>query len=113
MVTIEASKFNIQNAEGQYLCPVCGFEGFSSRPTYSDEFGGMIGMAICPCCLWEPGFDDHPLVSAQAKITIFHSVKSYRKRWNREWLGRKNLCPPDWDPEKQLFALYEIAPYVR
>jgi len=62
----DATQFNVQDSDGRMLCPVCGFVDFAYRAAY-DETGGLVGVAIFPCCFWEPGFDDMPAASFHAQ----------------------------------------------
>ncbi|WP_424973127.1 hypothetical protein [Dinoroseobacter sp. S76] len=105
--------FNVFAPDGRLLCPVCGFPGYSHRPAYS-EYGGEIGTTICPCCFWEPGFDDNPLASAKAKDTILESVIAYRAGWatTKQWQGRRHLRPEGFDGEGQLANLAGLAPHL-
>ena len=107
-------EFNIQSETGTFICPVCGFPNFSRLEAYDKEEGGKIGTTICPCCLWEPGFDDNQLASAEAKATILQSVLQYRANWQvtSEWRGQKNLRPEDWNPASQLDELFKRAPFL-
>lgn len=111
---IDARQFNIRDKDGRLLCPACGFPGYANRPAY-DEYRGLIGRTICPCCLWEPGFDDEPLGSAAAKDTIIESLRDYRAAWAeaRLWKGHANRKPSDWDGEQQLAHLLGLAPNLR
>ena len=107
------SEFNVTDAQGNLLCPSCGFVGYSNAPAYSSK-GGMIGVTICPCCLWEPGFDDEPGACARAKDTIKESLNSYRSKWAilKEWQGKPELKPIGWNGELQLQELFETAPHL-
>ncbi|TCK23824.1 hypothetical protein EV667_3666 [Ancylobacter aquaticus] len=111
---ISALQFNISDALGRWVCPACGYPGYSYGPAY-DESHGLAGMAICPCCLWEPGYDDEPLASADAEETILGSLRSYRASWCRErlWRGRETERPDAWDGAEQLRRLFDTAPHVR
>jgi hypothetical protein len=106
--------FNVMSEEGALLCPVCGFPGYSEVPAYTDNTG-RIGTTICPCCLWEPGFDDNPLASAKAKATIRESILAYRTGWvtTKEWRGQRGLKPDEFDGSKQLDAMLKRAPDLR
>ena len=109
----DASQFNIRDEAGNLLCPCCGFAGFSRAPAY-DATGGVIGRAICPCCLWEPGFDDDAAASTHAASTILESLKAYRRGHNfRQFKGRLDERPVNWDGDRQLEALFRLAPHVR
>lgn len=110
----DGRQFNVHDSEGRLLCPACGFPGFATQPAY-DERGGIIATAICPCCMWEPGFDDVPSASADARETILMSLQHYRARWTDGllWRGRAEQQPSGWDGAAQLAQLFEIAPNVR
>ena len=105
--------FNIAAPDGRLLCPVCGFPDYSYQPAYSER-GGEIGTTICPCCLWEPGFDDEPLASAKAKDTILESIIAYRAGWSatKQWQGKRRQLPEGFDGEGQLAKLAGIAPHL-
>lgn len=110
----DARCFNIDDRDGTLLCPACGFAGYSAEAAY-DESGGLIGTTICPCCLWEPGFDDNRAASAGAEGTILASLRRYRSSWDGQarWSGRDAERPSGWDGTEQLSRLFEIAPHVR
>lgn len=107
-------QFNIRNGAGELLCPACGFPNFATEEAY-DERGGLIGITICPCCLWEPGFDDDHLASGAPDETIGDLLRAYRSSWDQapKWQGRKGECPPNWDGRQQLAELFQVAPEVR
>ena len=102
---------NITNLDGEFLCPCCGFPGYAKVPVYSYT-SGIIGTTICPCCLWEPGFDDDPNASTDASDDVLESLKLYRKKWARtyQWRGRKELQPSDFEGRLQLEKLLRDAP---
>lgn len=110
----DARQFNIRGPDGRLLCPACGFSGYSDEPAY-DERGGVSGTALCPCCLWEPGFDDEAAASSSAGDTILASLRAYRADWRSSaaWRGREAEKPSGWDGEVQLASLFETAPNVR
>ena len=109
-----ASEFLVKGASG-YLCPVCGLEGYFRGDHFDDEEGGCIGKGVCPCCFYEPGFDDNPSASSEALATIETSIKSYRQRWiarGKPWMGGDGGPRPfDWSAEAQLSRLFETAPF--
>ena len=110
----DAHQYNIRDDDGGYLCPSCGFPGYFEGPSY-DERGGIIASGICPCCGWEPGFDDDPAASG-APDTILESLRQYRQGWMSRlpaWSGKMMVIPFDWDGRAQLARLFEIAPHVR
>ena len=110
----DATNLNILTSEGKLLCPACGFPNYASEPAY-DRCGGITGITICACCLWEPGYDDEPHASADARDTILDSLHAYRVKWraSHQWRGDKGSQPPVWDGEAQLAKLFELAPYLR
>ncbi len=105
--------FNVTAPDGNLLCPVCGLPGYAGSPAYSEQ-GGEIGSALCPCCLWEPGFDDNPLASGQAKSTILETVIAYRTGWmaTKQWQGNRRGMPKDFDADRQLADLAQIVPHL-
>jgi hypothetical protein len=108
------SLFIIQNNRGEYLCPICGFAGYFRGNHFADDEGGVIGSGICPCCFYEPGFDDNPLASAEAKDTLLESIQSYRKAWIEQgmpWRGKAGR-PAGWEPASQLARLLKTAPFL-
>lgn len=111
---IDAQQYNIRDEVGRLLCPACGFPEFTHEAAY-DERGGLAGVALCPCCMWEPGFDDDPHASGKAKETILASLQTYRIEWGKalKWQGRSSECPEGWNGEGQLSRLFQIAPGVR
>lgn len=110
----DARKFNIYDRSGRLLCPACGFPAYAQVEGY-DERGGLIGTTICACCFWEPGFDDDPGASEQAKGSVLTSLRAYRVNWRDGpvWQGRDELRPLNWNGAAQLALLFEIAPHVR
>lgn len=110
---VDPLQFNIRNDQGKLLCPACGFPDYAVTDAY-DEAGG-IPLSICPCCLWEPGFDDNPAASSSAQETILASVKVYRAEWSAAaaWRGHGDLKPMNWDAVAQLAHLLKVSPYVR
>lgn len=109
----DARQFNIRDEGGNLLCPCCGFRGFSRTPAY-DETGGLVGTTICPCCHWEPGFDDDAAASGTTADGILGSLKAHRGRHNpQSFKGRADERPVDWDGDRQLAALFLLAPHVR
>jgi hypothetical protein len=106
------SPLAIQDKSGRFLCPVCGHAGTFDGHCF-DERGGVIGSGICPCCFYEPGFDDDPMASAKAKATPIESIKAYRADWISDempWRSPNVPAPEGWDPLHQLKALLKIAP---
>jgi hypothetical protein len=102
----------IRDNAGQVLCPVCGHAGAFDEHCF-DARGGVIGSGICPCCLYEPGFDDDPGASAKAKATPLESIKAYRAEWIGEgmrWRSEHALPPGGWDGARQLADLLKLVP---
>lgn len=114
-MSFRASQFLVRNDQGEYLCPACGLPGYFDGQHFDDAIGGVIGTGICPCCFYEPGFDDDPMASADARPTLIWSVLSYRADWHANgspWRGT-NVPPPDgWSAETQLALLFETAPFL-
>lgn len=110
---LDARQFNILDA-GRLLCPACGFPDYAGEPAY-DEQGGLAGITICSCCMWEPGVDDDTNASAGAKASILDSLRAYRSDWDGDprWQGRLTERPFEWDGKRQLAHLFEVAPNVR
>jgi hypothetical protein len=105
-------RFNIFDDAGQILCPCCGLAGQFNYPPY-DAHGGIIGCGICACCMWEPGFDDHPGASALAQPTILASVRVYRLAWataGYPWMATAYAAPPGWEPQATLATLFGLSP---
>jgi hypothetical protein len=103
---------SIQDKSGHFLCPVCGHGGTFGAHSF-DERGGVIGSGICPCCLFEPGFDDDQGASAKAKATALQSIKHYRAEWIGEgmpWRSGRVPQPAGWGGPGQLANLLKIAP---
>jgi len=76
----DATIFNLPSSDPEMAtCPVCGFDqAFCANPFV--ESGGLIGMGICCCCFFEPGFDDSSDASG-APPSVAESIKQYRTRW--------------------------------
>lgn len=110
----DARQFNIRDELGRLLCPACGYPDYASDLAYDDRHG-LAGTAICPCCMWEPGFDDDPAASAHAEKTILASLRRFRSGWGERahWSGRDAERPRGWDGAEQLQRLFQIAPHLR
>lgn len=123
--------FEWRRLDGLFRCPACGLPGYFQKDAF-DEFGGVIAMGICPCCFFEPGFDDDPAASADAEPTVLASVRSYRRRWMangmpwRRGTRKERIAigvyderrtsddaPEGWCPKTQLEALFRLAPDLR
>ncbi len=108
--------FNIRNSLGHFLCPSCGLPGYFNGTSYDDN-SPLVGTGICPCCFYEPGFDDD--ASADAQPTVLASILRYRAKWiamGMPWLGQNNHWlkkPAFWSPAEQLEAMYAIEPGLR
>ena len=110
----DCKRFNVVNADGEFLCPACGWPGYFDGSSYGVA-GSHIATGICPCCTFEPGFDDDLGASSAALSTVKASIKDFRKRWiisGMRWAGRQPTptAPRDWDPKAQLARLFVIAP---
>ncbi|WP_380783525.1 hypothetical protein [Sphingomonas sp. R86520] len=102
-------QFNIRDEQGMLLCPACGYPGFSFNPAYFEHGGERI--VICPCCMWEPGYDDDDASSA---TDVLNALRGYRKGWHGSALwASPNDPPPNWDGQRQLLHLFKVAPNVR
>jgi len=110
---VNALQYNIKDTDGRLLCPACGFPDYATHPAYN-ELGGIIGTTICPCCFWEPGFDDSRSASAHAKQTILETLQAHRDRWGSklQWTGQPEIRPDNWNGETQISRLFELAPHV-
>jgi hypothetical protein len=109
---LDHRQFNVQDPAGVYLCPACGWPGYFVGDSY-DERSGVIGTGICPCCLFEPGFDDNPAASAGAEVTVAASITKYRSEWvaaGMPWRGTQVDAPTSWDAQAQLRHLIEAFP---
>src|SRR5688572_10425809 len=108
-------QYNVRDNDGRYLCPACGFPGHFQGDSY-DERGGVIATGICPCCLWEPGFDDDAGASGKTEPTILDTLRRFRGTWDvygMPWNGNYRDIPPGWDGTEQLKHLFEVAPHLR
>src|SRR5215469_13466424 len=76
----------------QHFCPVCGLK--IARPAYTD---GVPSLDICPCCLFQFGFDD--LIKKE-------TFDSWRAKWIRngaQWSKSAiSSRPVGWDAKAQL-----------
>jgi hypothetical protein len=111
-------QFNVRSADGEWLCPCCGLAGQFGYPPYYAH-GGVIGCGICACCMWEPGFDDDTMASADAKATVKASLDAYRTIWigqgypwrTKPW--RENGTPANWDGRAQCEELLGRFPHLK
>lgn len=116
-VFLEPPCLNVCDDSGQFLCPACGFAGYFRGNSF-DQHGGVIGTGICPCCLFEPGFNDVMAASGTAEATSHETVLVYRRRWisdGMKWRGDPKVCsvPHDWSAHAQLERLLAAAPELR
>jgi hypothetical protein len=114
---LEPWRLNVRDGCGRFLCPVCGLAGYFRGDSF-DRNGGVIGTGICPCCLFEPGFDDVMAASGSAEATSSETVLAYRSRWIGEgmkWRGDPQVrpIPEDWSGVGQLERLFTVAPELR
>jgi hypothetical protein len=113
-MTISPLQLNVFDDHGKLLCPCCGTADQFSTTNY-DARGGLIGSDICGACFWEPGFDDDPMASVDAKPTIIGSLLTYRAKWKAEgypWRGTARAKPEAWNATFSLERLYVRAPYL-
>jgi hypothetical protein len=105
---------NVASAQGDFLCPCCGCgDQFTTAPYHSS--GGRIGVGICGCCFWEPGFDDDPHASQAAHLRPSVSLRLYREAWiaaGFPWRGQSANRPADYDGAAQLKRLEGLAPHL-
>jgi hypothetical protein len=103
------TQFNIFDQQGRLLCPACGYPAYSFAPAYLELGGERI--SICPCCLWEPGYDD---ADAHTATDVLIALRGYREGWHgsAKWASPSEP-PSNWDGERQLSILFDVAPYVR
>jgi hypothetical protein len=102
-----------------HLCPACGLPGCFTDASWDEQGRGAIGIGICPCCFYEPGFDDDPAASADAQPTALASIRHYRAKWvtmGMPWRGNDDYWltkPEGWDPAAQLQTLFETEPDLK
>jgi hypothetical protein len=111
----DAQKLNVPAAEGRFTCPACGLAAVFAYAPY-DGFRGIIGVGICPCCLWEPGFDDDPAACGGDDKPIMQLLREYREKWvsaGSPWLEPAASRPANWSGEAQLERLLLSAPQLR
>lgn len=109
------SAFTVYDQARQLLCPCCGYPGYAPSPAYPEhDKPGLIGLTICPCCLWEPGFDDNPLATSQASASVHASLLNYRAAWAATcaWRSKASGRPADFDGTAQLERLRQVAPML-
>jgi hypothetical protein len=123
--------FEWRRLEGAFRCPVCGLPGYFGEDSF-DELGGVIATGICPCCFFEPGFDDNPAASGTPEPTVLGSILACRRGWIEDGMpwrrGTRDEriatgvyderrtsddAPKDWSPTKQLETLFRLAPDLR
>lgn len=76
-----------------FRCISCGFDGIH-QPSYTED--GIPSFEICPCCGFQPGFDD---------LSEGVSAEQYRKQWiegGKQWWSTLVPPPESWDPDVQL-----------
>ena len=86
-----------------HLCDACGYPNLDQPQHYPDGEGSL---EICPCCLYQPGFDD--LLAASGLST---SPEEYRRQWLAEgapWRSDIVPPPPGWDPCEQVKAVQGV-----
>jgi len=88
------------NAEGGFVCPVCGFDGLKAAPRRPgpSRAGEPLGLnEQCPSCGYE--FD---------VLETIISYAAYRKEWIKEgciWSSPSIAPPANWDPIAQLIRV--------
>jgi hypothetical protein len=111
--------FDVINSQTPRLCPACGLPGYFTAEAWDADGKGVIGTGICPCCFYEPGFDDDPAASAEAQPTVRASILHYRAKWiamGMPWRGNDDYWltkPAHWNPTAQLDALYDAEPELK
>jgi hypothetical protein len=93
-----------------FACPVCGWEGLTTRPYASWDGGplapdltppyedvlGTPSYEVCPCCGFEFGNDDNPGTADPI------SFERYRQQWLSEgapWFD-PSIRPVGWSPPR-------------
>ncbi|MEL1250493.1 hypothetical protein [Aurantiacibacter gilvus] len=102
-MSFDYRSLNIQSKTGDWLCPSCGFPGYFRGLSFV-EGGPLIGTGICPCCTYEPGFDDVAAASGTPHSEPIDALRAYSKEWfagGMRWWGNLAPIPGDWSPEKQ------------
>jgi hypothetical protein len=102
-------QFNIRDEQGLLLCPACGYPAFCFAPAYFEHGGERL--VICPCCMWEPGYDD---AYARSPADVLAALRAYRQDWqgSARWAS-PNDPPAYWNGQRQLSHLFDLAPNVR
>jgi hypothetical protein len=79
-----------------YTCQACGYPRLYTPPFTH----GVGSLEMCPCCFYQPGYDDVVLASGRDL-----SPPEWRERWVAQGVPweSKMVAPPDgWDPPLQL-----------
>jgi hypothetical protein len=95
---------NMRREDGTWLCASCGFPDYFTGKSF-DENGPLIGSGICPCCMYEPGFDDIAGASAVGFDSPLLALQAYSKEWRQHgmvWRGMGDWMPHGWNPETQM-----------
>ena len=90
-------------AGATHVCPACGYDHLWEDPAAY----GTGSLEICPCCLFQPGFDNN--AAASGGVT---SPAEYRADWIAEGSAWKSdlIPPPDsWDPIAQVSRVIASA----
>lgn len=84
-------QMRIDQSDGSFLCPSCGFPGLRESPRMPSGGGSY---EICPSCRFEFGYTDDDLG---------YTYESWRVEWANEgcpWRG-VDSAPSWWTPGKQ------------
>lgn len=92
-----------------YMCPVCGYP-YLSEPAYNVTiskdaplYDGEPSYEICPCCLFEFGYDD---------MDQGYTFEQWRQKWidgGMVWGNGKHTPPKDWNPREQVAKVMHIT----
>lgn len=113
----DATIYNLKSSKpGKFLCPVCGFDGAFDSETFTKS-GGLPGMGICCCCMFEPGYDDRENLGGEFP-TVAQNIKHFQNKWisgGMKWICLRDdhLKPIPWDPKIQLDSLFLHFPFLK
>lgn len=103
MIPFDYRRLDIRTPNGDWLCPACGFPGYFGGESFG-EHGPLIGTGICPCCQYEPGFDDSAAASGCAQDVPIDAIRAYSAAWfdgGMVWRGDPSAIPAGWDRQAQ------------